>query len=60
MKDSAELTPTFREQREAWESFVANTPANVQRVDIPYESSPMPGWFFRPAQAGRGPDPGRS
>ena len=51
LKDSAEPTPTFREQRDAWESFIANTPVNVQRVDIPYESSSMPGWFFRPARA---------
>ena len=55
LKDSAELTPTFREQRDAWESFVANTPANVRRVDIPYESSSMPGWLFRPVHAGPAP-----
>ena len=60
LKDSAELTPTFREQRDAWESFVANTPANVQRVDIPYESSSMPGWLFRPVHARSRPDAGRS
>src|SRR6478735_280950 len=27
---------------------------NVQRVDIPYENSSMPGWFFRPTQAPAG------
>ena len=48
LKDSAELTPTFREQRDAWESFITNTPMNVRRVDIPYENSSMPGWLFRP------------
>ncbi len=51
LPESAELVPTFREQRDAWESFVANTPATVQRVDIPYESSSLPGWFFRAAAA---------
>ena len=54
MKDSAELIPTFREQRDAWESFITNTPMNVQRLDIPYENSSMPGWFVRPAQAPAG------
>ena len=27
---------------------------NVQRLDIPYEKSSMPGWFVRPAQAPAG------
>lgn len=48
LTDSTELIPTFREQRDAWESFITNTPMNVQRVDIPYEKSSMPGWFVRP------------
>src|SRR6478735_6913175 len=51
LEDSAELIPTFREQQAAWDSFITATPMNVQRIDIPYEKSPMPGWFFRPAQA---------
>ncbi len=49
LKDSAELIPTFREQRDAWASFVAVTPTSAQRVDIPYASSSLPGWFFRAA-----------
>ena len=49
LKDSSELTPTFREQRDAWESFVSNTTSSVRRVDIPYEDSSLPGWFFRAA-----------
>jgi len=54
LKDSAELIPTFREQRDAWESFISNTPMNVQRIDIPYENSSMPGWFLRPGQVPAG------
>lgn len=51
LPDSTELIPTFHEQRDAWESFISNTPMNVQRLDIPYESSSMPAWLLRPAQA---------
>ena len=51
LQDSAELIPTFREQQAAWDSFITTTPMNVQRIDIAYEKSSMPGWFFRPAQA---------
>jgi pimeloyl-ACP methyl ester carboxylesterase len=54
LKDSAELIPTFREQREAWESFITNTPMNVQRLDIPYENSSMPAWLLRATQAPAG------
>jgi dienelactone hydrolase len=47
--DSTEqLLPTFRAHRAAWEGFVANTRWPVERVDIPYEGTGMPGWIFRP------------
>jgi dienelactone hydrolase len=47
--DSTEaLLPTFRAHRAAWEGFVANTRWPVERVDIPYENTSMPGWIFRP------------
>jgi hypothetical protein len=46
--DTTELLPTFRAHRAAWEGFVANTGWPVERVDIPYEGSSMPGWLFRP------------
>ena len=51
LKDPAELMPTFHESRDTWDSFVANTALDVQLVDVPYENSSMPGWFFRPAGA---------
>lgn len=50
--DTSELLPTFRKHRAAWEGFVANTRWPVERVDIPYEGSTMPGWFFRPDDSG--------
>jgi dienelactone hydrolase len=47
--DSTEqLLPTFRAHRAAWEGFLANTRWPVERVDIPYEGTSMPGWIFRP------------
>ena len=45
------LLPTFRAHRAAWEGFLANTHWPVERIDIPYEGSSMPGWFFRPDTA---------
>ena len=42
------LMPTFHAHRGAWEGFLANTRWPVERIDIPYEGSSMPGWFFRP------------
>jgi hypothetical protein len=46
--DGDRLLPTFRAHRTAWEGFLANTSWPVERIDIPYEGSSMPGWFFRP------------
>ena len=50
--DTAQLRPAFRASRAAWEGFVANTRWPVERVDIPYEGSTMPGWLFRPDDSG--------
>jgi hypothetical protein len=52
LEDTSPLVPTFRAQRAAWDGFVANTRWPVERVDIPYEGSSMPGWFFRPDDSG--------
>jgi hypothetical protein len=45
------LLPTFRAHRAAWEGFLATTHWPVERIDIPYQGSSMPGWFFRPDNA---------
>jgi hypothetical protein len=50
--DTAKLLPAFRAHRAAWEGFVANTRWPVERVDIPYEGSSMPGWLFHPDEGG--------
>jgi len=50
--DTTKLLPAFRAHHAAWEGFVANTHWPVERVDIPYEGSSMPGWLFRPDDSG--------
>ncbi len=50
--DTDRLLPAFRAHRAAWEGFVANTRWPVERVDIPYEGSSMPGWLLRPDISG--------
>jgi hypothetical protein len=47
---SSGLTETFAGQKSAWEAFVALAPVTVERVDIPYGHSTLPGYFFRPAR----------
>jgi hypothetical protein len=51
--DSAdELLATFRKHRAAWDAFVdTTTEAHVQRVAIPYETTTLPGYVFRPREA---------
>ncbi|ANJ25434.1 alpha/beta hydrolase family protein [Agromyces aureus] len=50
LPDATELAPTFKKQRAAWDSFVALAPVRAERVDIPFELSSLPGYFFRPAK----------
>jgi hypothetical protein len=54
LSDTTELLPTFRKQRAAWEAFVDRADVAVERVLIPYESSTLPGYFFRPAAGADG------
>lgn len=44
--DTSPLLPVFRKHRSAWEQFVALSRWNVEPVEIPYEGTTMPGWFF--------------
>jgi prolyl oligopeptidase family protein len=50
--DTEQLLPTFRAHRAAWEGFVATTRWSVERIDIPYEGTSMPGWIFQPDASG--------
>lgn len=45
--DTAGLSSTFAKQQAAWDSFVAKGSTAVERVDIPYEATSLPGYFFR-------------
>jgi hypothetical protein len=56
--DGDRLLPTFRAHRTAWEGFLANTSWPVERIDIRYEGSSMPGWFFRPDTSSGSQDAG--
>jgi hypothetical protein len=47
-----QLLPTFRAHRAAWEGFLATTRWPVERFEIPYEGSTMPGFLFRPDTVG--------
>ncbi|MGS0685546.1 alpha/beta hydrolase family protein [Nakamurella sp. GG22] len=42
------LLPTFREHRVAWDGFIRNAPYAVETVEIPYEETILPGFFFAP------------
>ncbi|WP_072801971.1 alpha/beta hydrolase family protein [Rhodococcoides yunnanense] len=44
-----DLLPTFRSHRSAWDRFVDTTSHAAERIEIPYDGSSMPGYFFRPA-----------
>ncbi|SNS24567.1 alpha/beta hydrolase family protein [Rhodococcoides kyotonense] len=47
-----QLLPTFRLHRSAWDRFVDTTSHSVERIEIPYEDGPMPGYVFRPSGDG--------
>ena len=46
--DTDRLRAVFRAHSAAWEGFVATTAWPVERLDIPYEGTSLPGWLFRP------------
>jgi len=55
LPSSDALLTTFRAHRAAWDRFVDTTPVAIQRVNIPYEGSSLPGYFFKPwGNAGSG------
>lgn len=62
LDDDDLLLPTFRKHRAAWDRWVRTSGLDVERVDVPYEGTTLPGYFFhaprRPDDAGGG-DTGR-
>ena len=52
------LLSTFRKHRAAWDRWVGTSGLDVERVDVPYEGTTLPGYLFhapRPATRGAGP-----
>ncbi|GAA3966118.1 alpha/beta hydrolase family protein [Gordonia caeni] len=47
LESDAQLLPTFRLQRSCWDGFVDTAAVEVERVDIPYEDTTLPGYLFR-------------
>jgi hypothetical protein len=46
------LLPTFTKQSRAWERFIGTTPVDARSVEIPYEGTTLPGYYFRSAAGG--------
>ncbi|MEZ5210560.1 MULTISPECIES: alpha/beta hydrolase family protein [unclassified Gordonia (in: high G+C Gram-positive bacteria)] len=47
LKHDDPLLPTFRLQRSSWDAFVDACGQRVTRVQIPYDGTTLPGYFFR-------------
>jgi hypothetical protein len=46
------LGPTFKEERECWEAVVDASEGAILRVEVPYESTTLPGYLLRPDNTG--------
>ncbi|RMI14281.1 alpha/beta hydrolase family protein [Cellulomonas triticagri] len=55
LESDADLLPTFRAHRAAWDRWVATSGRDVERLDLPYEGTTLPGYLFR--SPGPGPRP---
>src|SRR6202453_1674698 len=40
--------PTFNLQIQCWEAFIDSTEGRAQRIAVPYQPVPIPGYLFRP------------
>ena len=55
-KDPSRGVAAWKKHLACWEEFCTRTDPPAERIDIPYESTPMPGWLFKPDGSG-GPHP---
>ncbi len=53
LADDAPLQDAFSSHRAAWDGFVELGPWSAERVWVPYEATPMPGYLFHPAPGAR-------
>ena len=51
--DPALFARLWEEHRAAWDRFVDLTGRQIERIEIPYEGTTLPGYFFRSGPAGR-------
>ena len=54
--DPSRVVPTWKEHLACWDEFCSRLTPPAEKVEIPYQETPMPGYFFRPAETG-GPWP---
>ena len=52
MTDSSLFGPTFALHRQCWEAFVDSSAGRIERISVPYESTTLPGYLFRPDTSG--------
>lgn len=54
--DPSRVVPTWKEHLACWDKFCSLLTPPAEKVEIPYEDTPMPGYFFRPSET-EGPWP---
>ena len=53
--DTTLFASLWEKHRAAWDRFVDLADLQIERIEIPYEGTTLPGYFFRPARrASRG------
>jgi hypothetical protein len=52
LADQTVLLPTFHEHRKCWEAVVDASEGCWVRMDVPYESTSLPGYLLRPDNSG--------
>jgi hypothetical protein len=57
LADDDRLATAFRAHRSAWDRFADTCGYPVERLAIPYEDTPLPGYLLSPADAGTEPRP---
>ncbi|WP_262348430.1 alpha/beta hydrolase family protein [Cellulosimicrobium cellulans] len=55
LASDADLLPTFRAHRRAWDAWVDHAGLDVERVAVPYEGDALPGYLFRAPGGGARP-----
>lgn len=55
LASDADLLPTFRAHRRAWDAWVDHADLDVVRVAVPYEGDTLPGYLFRAPGGGARP-----